>query len=313
MPDLHAGAAQRTEPGTAPGTRRHRAPWSLRLAPYLFLLPNMLIFGVFTIYPAISGFNISLYSSRNGRSFEWAGTGNFERIFTDAEFYQALTNTVVFVAAFVGIGVTISVVLAVLLNAQGVGKSFFRSVFFLPMLLSPVVVGILWRWMLERNGGLVNAALGWFGIGQVPWLVDPTLAMIAVIAVSLWTNVGFYTMILLAGLQAIDPSLYEAASLDGASPLQQFRAVTLPLLAPTTMVVLILSTIHGFQSFDVIYNLTGGGPVGGTTLLVQYVYDNAFGPQMQYGMAAAGSVVLFLIVLAFTLLNWLVGRRAEAV
>lgn len=306
-------AATAPAPAPARPSRRRRVPWSLKAAPYLFLLPNMVIFGLFTIWPAISGFNISLYSSRNGRTFEWAGTGNFERIFSDADFYQALINTIVFVLAFVGLGVCIAVVLSVLLNAQGFGKSFFRSVFFLPVLLSPVVVGIVWRWLLERNGGLVNEALGAIGIPAVPWLVNPQLAMVSVIAVSLWTNVGFYTMILLAGLQSIDPNLYEAASLDGASHLQQFRSITLPMLAPTTMVVLILSTIHGFQAFDVIYNLTGGGPVGATTLLVQYVYDNAFGPQMQYGMAAAGSVVLFVIVMCFTLLNWLLGRRAEAV
>ncbi|PZP15397.1 MAG: sugar ABC transporter permease [Brachybacterium faecium] len=306
-------AATASTAAPARPSRRRRVPWSLKAAPYLFLLPNMVIFGLFTIWPAISGFNISLYSSRNGRTFEWAGTGNFERIFSDAEFYQALFNTIVFVLAFVGLGVCIAVVLAVLLNAQGFGKSFFRSVFFLPVLLSPVVVGIVWRWLLERNGGLVNEALRAIGIPAVPWLVDPQLAMVSVIAVSLWTNVGFYTMILLAGLQSIDPNLYEAASLDGASHLQQFRSITLPMLAPTTMVVLILSTIHGFQAFDVIYNLTGGGPVGATTLLVQYVYDNAFGPSMQYGMAAAGSVVLFVIVMCFTLLNWLLGRRAEAV
>lgn len=306
-------AATASTAAPARPSRRRRVPRSLKAAPYLFLLPNMVIFGLFTIWPAISGFNISLYSSRNGRTFEWAGTGNFERIFSDAEFYQALFNTIVFVLAFVGLGVCIAVVLAVLLNAQGFGKSFFRSVFFLPVLLSPVVVGIVWRWLLERNGGLVNEALGAIGIPAVPWLVDPQLAMVSVIAVSLWTNVGFYTMILLAGLQSIDPNLYEAASLDGASHLQQFRSITLPMLAPTTMVVLILSTIHGFQAFDVIYNLTGGGPVGATTLLVQYVYDNAFGPSMQYGMAAAGSVVLFVIVMCFTLLNWLLGRRAEAV
>ncbi|WME23728.1 carbohydrate ABC transporter permease [Brachybacterium sp. GU-2] len=300
---------------TAPvGTRRRRrVPWSLRAAPYLFLLPNMVIFGLFTIYPAFSGLNISLYSSRNGRTFEWAGLGNYRRIFADDDFFQSMGATLVFVLAFVALSVAISVVLSVQLNAQRVGRAFFRSVFFLPVLLSPVVVGIVWRWLLERNGGLVNAALGALGIPAVPWLVDPTLAMVSVVAVSLWVNVGFYTMILLAGLQSIDPNLYEAASLDGASPLHQFRHITLPMLAPTTMVVLILSTIHGFQSFDVIYNLTGGGPVGATTLLVQYVYDNAFGPQMQYGMAAAGSVVLFAIVMAFTLLNWLVGRRAEAV
>lgn len=300
---------------TAPARRprRRRMPWSLRAAPYLFLLPNMVIFGLFTIYPAFSGLNISLYSSRNGRTFEWAGVGNYQRIFADDDFFQAMVNTIVFVIAFVGLSVIISVLLAVQLNAQHFGKSFFRSVFFLPVLLSPVVVGIVWRWLLERNDGLVNAALGSLGLPQIPWLVNPNLAMLSVIAVSLWVNVGFYTMILLAGLQSIDPNLYEAASLDGANPMRQFQHITWPMLAPTTMVVLILSTIHGFQAFDVIYNLTGGGPVGATTLLVQYVYDNAFGPQMQYGMAAAGSVVLFAVVMGFTLLNWVLGRRAEAV
>ncbi|GAA4531037.1 sugar ABC transporter permease [Brachybacterium paraconglomeratum] len=302
-----------TAPAPVRSPRRRRVPWSLRAAPYLFLLPNMVIFGLFTIYPAFSGLNISLYSSRNGRTFEWAGLGNYERIFADDDFFQAMFNTILFVIAFVGLSVIISVLLSVQLNAQKIGKSFFRSVFFLPVLLSPVVVGIVWRWLLERNGGLVNAALEAIGIGQVPWLVDPNLALLSVVAVSLWVNVGFYTMILLAGLQSIDPNLYEAASLDGASPTRQFQHITWPMLAPTTMVVLILSTIHGFQAFDVIYNLTGGGPVGATTLLVQYVYDNAFGPQMQYGMAAAGSVVLFAVVMGFTVLNWLLGRRAEAV
>jgi ABC-type sugar transport system permease subunit len=135
---------------------------------------------------------------------------------------------------------------------------------------------------------------------------------VCIVFVGLWTHVGFYTMIALAGLQSIDRSMYEAASVDGASRTQQFWGITLPLLMPTVMVVLILSTINGFQAFDFIYNLTGGGPVGGTTLLVQYIYDNAFGPKHQYGMAAAASVILFLVVLGFTLLNWWFGRRREA-
>lgn len=298
----------------APDPRRARRfrPGGTLLTPYLFLLPNMLIFGVFTIWPAINGFNISLYSSTTGRRFEWAGLGNYREISTDEDFWQALTNTLLYVVGFVSLSVACSVLLAVALNAQLRGRSFFRAIFFLPVLLSPVVVGLMWRWMLERRGGLINAALQQVGLPEMPWLVDGRLAMLCIIFVGLWTHVGFYTMIALAGLQSIDRSMYEAASVDGASRTQQFWGITLPLLMPTVMVVLILSTINGFQAFDFIYNLTGGGPVGGTTLLVQYIYDNAFGPKHQYGMAAAASVILFLVVLGFTLLNWWFGRRREA-
>lgn len=292
--------------------RRPYRPGGNRLTPYLFLLPNMLIFGVFTIWPAFNGFNISLYASTNGRRFEWAGIGNYEKIANDAEFWSALLNTLVYVAGFVAFSVVCAVLLAVALNAQLQGRSFFRAVFFVPVLLSPVVVGLMWRWMLERRGGLINAGLEVVGAPALPWLVDGTLAMVVTIFVGLWTNVGFYTMIALAGLQSIDGSLYEAASVDGASSVQKFWGLTLPLLLPTVMVVLILATINGFQAFDFIYNLTGGGPVGATTLLVQYVYDSAFGPRNQYGLGAAASVVLFCIVLCFTLFNWWVGRKREA-
>lgn len=294
------------------GGRRRYRPGGNAATPYLFLFPNMLIFGLFTIWPAINGFNISLYSSRAGRQFEWAGLGNFEQIAGDGSFWQALQNTLVYVVGFVGFSVAGSILLAVLLNAQLRGRSFFRAVFFLPVLLSPVVVGLMWRWLLERRGGLINAALESVGFSPMPWLIDGTLAMIVTIFVGLWTHMGFYTMIMLAGLQSIDGSLYEAASVDGASARQKFFGVTLPLLLPTAMVVLILSTINGFQAFDFIYNLTGGGPVGGTTLLVQYIYDNAFGPNHQYGLAAAASVILFLIVLSFTVVNWLFGRKRGA-
>lgn len=302
-----------TVAGPAPTRRRPRyRPGGTLLTPYIFLLPNMLVFGLFTIWPAINGFNISLYASTTGRSFEWAGLDNYRAIGADDRFWSALTNTLVYVAGFVALSVVCSVLLAVALNAQLRGRSFFRAVFFLPVLLSPVVVGLMWRWMLERRGGLINAGLQALGGPEVPWLVDGRLAMVSIIFVGLWTNVGFYTMITLAGLQSIDGSLYEAASVDGASRVQQFWGITLPLLMPTVMVVLILATINGFQAFDYIYNLTGGGPVGGTTLMVQFIYDNAFGPRREYGMAAAASVILFLVVLGFTLVNWFIGRRREA-
>ena len=293
--------------------RRRKVPLGLRLAPYLFVLPNMVIFGLFTIWPAINGFNISLYSSGNGRTFDWVGLGNYQRILTDDQFWGVVRNTVVFALAFVVLCVVIATALAVLLQAQVRGKAFFRAVFFLPVLLSPVVVGLVWNWILERRGGLLNTFLSPFGGGEVGWLIDSELVLACVIAVGVWMNVGFYILILLAGLQGIDPSLYEAARMDGATAWQQFRSITAPLLQPSLLVVLVLSTIHGFQAFDFIYTLTGGGPVGATTLIVQYIYERGFVSPIRYGFASAGSVLLFVTVFALTLVNWFVGRRREAV
>jgi alpha-1,4-digalacturonate transport system permease protein len=301
-------SAQRQEPAK----RRWSRPLGPRVAPYLFVLPNMVIFGIFTIYPALYGFNLSLYDSRNGRTFTYVGTQNYQRIVTDPQFLTVARNTALFVVAFVVVSTVLSVLFAVLLDTQLRGRSFFRSVLFLPVILSPVIVGLVWGWLLDRNTGLVNSISGAVGLGQPGWLTEPRLALAAVVAVGVWTHLGFYSLIMLAGLQSIDRTLYEAAGLDGASAWQRFRHITLPLLKPTTLVVLILATIHGFQAFDFIYNLTGGGPVGATTLIVQFIYEKAFQSPIRYGLAAAGSVLLFLTVFTITLVNWLIGRRQEA-
>ncbi|MDO5494745.1 MAG: sugar ABC transporter permease [bacterium] len=297
----------------APQKRRRNVPWTLRLAPYLFLLPNMAIFGLFTIYPAINGVNISLYASPNGRIFRWVGIGNYETILSDPTFWQAARATAIYTVAYVLLSVVIATLLAVLVNSQGWGKTFFRGVFFVPVLISPVVVGLVWGWILQRQGGLLNTALGAVGIGEIPWLIDQNWALVAVIAVGVWMQAGFYMLILLAGLQGIDPSLYEAARMDGASSTKQFTAITMPLLQPTMVVVVVLGTIHGFQAFDFIFTLTGGGPTRATTLMVQYIYDNGFVSPIRYGIAAAGGVILFVVIFLVTILNYFVSRRREAV
>lgn len=295
-----------------PRLRQRKAPLKMRLVPYLFLLPNMAIFGLFTVWPAINGFNISMYSSSNGRTFRWEGTGNYQRILTDEDFWGIVRNTVVYALAFVLLSVVLGVMLAVLVDQQRRGRTFFRSVFFIPVLISPVVAGLVWNWMLERQNGLTNTFLGTLGIPEVPWLVDNTLAMVVVIGVGTWMQVGFYMLILLAGLQSIDPSVYEAAKIDGASRWQQFISLTFPLLQPSILVVVVLATIHGFQAFDFIYTLTGGGPVGATTLIVQYIYENGFVSPIRYGVATAGSVLLFCAIFALTIANWMIGRKREA-
>ena len=296
----------------APTRGRRRRLTPITVAPYLFVLPNMLVFGLFTIWPAINMFNISLYDSTNGRTFRWVGLENYAELTSSAAFIRTLTSTLVFTVAFVVLTTILATGYAILLNQSFRGRSLFRAVLFLPSLLSAVVVGLLWGWILNRTNGLLNVSLGALGLPQPGWLVDGRLAMLVIVFVGLWIHVGFYTLIMLSGLQGIDPTVYEAASIDGAGPAQQFRTMTWPLLRPTTLVVVILATISGFQSFDFIWTLTGGGPVGATTLMVQYIYERAFESPIRYGLASAGGVILFVCVFGFTLLNYLNGRRQEA-
>ena len=292
--------------------RRSVINWRRRLMPYLFIAPNMFIFIVFIIWPAIRGFQISFFDSIDGRTFTPVGTGNYRAIFGDPTVASVAKNTAIYVIFYVLISTVLSIGFALIVNEQKFAKGFFRSVLFLPVMLSPVVVGLIWNDVLDRKVGPLNSLLQALGGGSPGWLVEPKLGMIAVIFVGVWVHIGFYSIILLAGLQGIDRSLLEAAAIDGATRTQIIRTIILPLLKPTTLVIIILATIHGFQSFDFIYTLTGGGPLGATTLIVQYIYDRAFQSPIQYGLGSAAGVILFMIIFAFTALNFLVGKKREA-
>ena len=283
-----------------------------KLTPYLFVLPNMAVFGLFTIWPALNGFNISFYDSKNGRTFRPVGTGNYDRILSSPEFWTVVRHTVLFVVGFVVVSTVLATVLALLLHSQKRGRGALSAAYFLPFVVSPVVVGLIWSAALQRQTGLVNSVTSALGLGRPAWLVDPDLALVSVIMVGVWIHLGFYTMILLSGLQSIDESLYEAATIDGAGTWQKIRLITLPLLRPTTVVVVTLATIAGFQAFDFIYTLTGGGPVAATTLIIQYIYQNGFTAPIAYGLASAAAVILFIVIFAVTFLNYVVGRRKEA-
>ena len=296
-----------------PARRRGPRRWTVKWAPYLFVLPNMLLFATFTIYPALNGFNLSLYDSSNGRTFTYVGLENYQQILTSAEFWSVARATAIFVVATVILTTVTATALAIALNAQQRGKGLLRAAYFVPFLVSPVVVGLIWRLALERQSGFLNTALEAIGLGQPGWLLEPGLALGVVIFVGLWIQVGFYALIILAGLQGIDGSIYEAATMDGATWSQQLRSITLPLLRPTTLVVVVLSTIHAFQAFDYIYTLTGGGPLGATTLIVQYIYESSFQSPIQFGLASAAGVILFLVVFGVTLINYMAGRRQEAI
>jgi alpha-1,4-digalacturonate transport system permease protein len=294
---------------------------------YLFVLPNMLIFSVFVLFPMVLNF---YYSGTGGvRLFpedrSWVGVDNYEIIFdcedfTDPNscdedfFWRAVFNTAFFVVFQVSGMVAFALLTALILNREIAGRGFFRSVFFYPVLLSPVVVGLIWKWILQRNG-ILNGVLDSLDPGRDPtlFLLEKDSAKFWVVLVSIWAQMGFYTLILLAGLQSIPGVLYEAGEIDGTNNWQAFRFITLPLLMPTMFVVLVLSLIRAVQVFDQVFVLTGGGPGTATKYMVQYIYETGFSNQIpRRGLAASASVLLGFVLLCFTLVQLWLGRKSEA-
>jgi len=289
--------------------RRHAWPW---YAPLLFLGPNVLVFGVFIIIPALYNFYLSLFRVTLATPPVYVGLGNFAEMGRDDVFWSASRNTAVFVVADMVFTMFFALAIALLLNGPIRARGFFRGIFFYPFLLSPVIVAEIWRWVLNTQYGLLNAFLRMIHLPIQPWLLRPNYAMDWVIISNVWATVGFFALILLAGLQAIQPALYEAAEVDGASRWNTLLFVTLPLLTPSLVVVFILGTIRAFQAFEYIYVLTGGGPGFSTLMIVQYIYRAAF-QQTEFGLAAAASLLLVIVLGILTGLQYLMGRLGEAI
>jgi alpha-1,4-digalacturonate transport system permease protein len=293
---------------------------------YVFLLPNMLIFGIFVLFPML----VNIYYSFTGgtnlfpQDRPFVGLENFRVLFTcenfldpntctEDLFWRAVYNTIKFVS-FQVVGIVLfSLITALILNRKIVARGFFRSVYFYPVLLSPVVVALIWKWILQRDG-LFNALIIGLGGERINFLLNSDWATFWVIFISIWANMGFFTLILLAGLQSIPPDLYEAGSMDGTNEWQSFRHITLPLLMPTMLVVLVLSLIRAVQVFDQVYVLTGGGPGSATLYMVQYIYNKGFSDQIHiFGLAAAASVIMAAVLMVFTLLQLYLSRKSDAV
>ncbi|MGQ9888803.1 MAG: carbohydrate ABC transporter permease [Aggregatilineales bacterium] len=293
---------------------------------YVFVLPNLLIFGVFILLPMFLNFYYAFTGGTNllPQDRPFVGFDNFQRLFTCQDFFQpntcledrfarSMVNTAVFVTSQVALVVLISLVTALALNRKIVARGFFRSVFFYPVLLSPVVVALIWKWILQQDG-LLNALIVSLGGDRVSFLTSGDWARFWVVIISVWSTMGFYTLILLAGLQSIPTELYEASSIDGASAWTAFWSITMPLLMPTMMVVLVLSVIRAVQIFDVVFAFTGGGPGTATLYLVQYIYNTAFTNLTNlYGLASAASVILAFVLVVFTLLQLRLGGTTSDV
>jgi alpha-1,4-digalacturonate transport system permease protein len=286
----------------------------IRGMAYVFVLPNLLIFGIFILFPMLLNF---VYAFTGGTEFfpnqrPWVGTANFEQLLTcqnfldpntcyQDRFWRAVYNTIFYVVFQVGFMVVFSLVTALVLNRKIKLRGFFRSVYFYPVLLSPIVVALIWKWILQENG-LLNGILTGLGFDKVPFMVDASWARFWVVGISVWAFMGFYTLILLAGLQAIPAELYEAAQIDGAGAWKSFLNITLPLLMPSMVVVLVLSLIRAVQIFDVVFAFTGGGPGTATLYMVQYIYDNGFAsPTKIYGLAASASLLMAGVLIVLTL------------
>lgn len=296
--------------------------FGMQRAVWLFLFPNILLFGLFAFVPIF--LNV-LYAFTSGEQIllgdrPYTGMSNFETLaqcdnYLDPNtcerdiFWRALWNTSWFVTLQVGFMVGVSLLTALVLNRDIRARGFFRAVFFFPVMLSPVVVALIWKWILLRNG-LLNATLDSWGLEGVNWLLDPSWAFGWSVFLSVWAHMGFYTLILLAGLQAIPRDVYEAALMDRASPWRAFRRITLPLLSPTMLVVLVLALIKGVQTFDEIFAFTGGGPGSATTLIIQYIYETGFaGAPRLFGLAAAASIILAIVLIVLTAAQFWVNRR----
>ena len=285
------------------------------LAGWVFAAPALLAIGVFFFVPvaaalAMSFTDFDIYALADPANLRFTGLANYRALLANPLFWQALGNTVFFVVLGVPLSIGASLGAAMLLNSPLARfKGFFRTALFAPVVTTLVAVAVVWRYLLHTRYGFVNEALGAFGIAPIDWLGDPTWAMPAIVLLSVWKNFGYNMVILLAGLQAIPPDLYEAARLDGARRWALFRHITLPALAPLLLVVSILTMAGHFQLFAEPYVMTQGGPAQRTVTVLYLMYEEGF-KWWSLGSASAVAFVLFLIMFAITLLQMRVSRRA---
>lgn len=290
-----------------PRNRSH-GTFEQTLAPMLFLAPNLLIFGIFIILPAILGLRMSLFDWSFLEGSTFVGLKNFRDILHDSMFWLTLKNTLVYVVAVVPLLATFALALALPLAEEGKGMGVFRAIYYVPTMLSMIIVGIAWRWLLGYDLGIINYVLRLAGRKPVPWLTDGTMATISLIFVTVWTRVGYFMMMFVGGLQAISKTYYEAAEIDGAGRFTVFRRITLPLLRPIILVVVVLATIEAFKAYELIFVMTKGGPGTSTKFIVQYIYQAAF-EEDRMGYGAAMSVILMAIIGVFTALQFAAQRE----
>jgi alpha-1,4-digalacturonate transport system permease protein len=281
-----------------------------RLFPYALVAPTLLLLAVFTLFPLVQGFWTSFFkrglvvAPRAPSTHPvFVGLDNYLALASDPEFTGTLVKTVGFVCVAVPLVIVVSLALALLLARPFRGVGAIRAVVFFPYMTSLLIVGIVWKWLLGYNSGLINFMLDLAGMAPVPWLENELLAQAALVFVWVWANAGFYMMIFIAGLMMIPGDYYEAAAIDAASPWRAFRRITLPLLRPTMLIALVLASVEAFKVYEVVVSLTHGGPGRATVYLIQAIYETGFTKPASAGFAAAQSMALFAILMALTVLQ----------
>ena len=282
---------------------------------YLYLLPALVILGVFSFYPVVRSLLMG-FTTIHWRTFEVSEVGlhNFRWLMEDERFGLALRNTFTFVIGVVPASIIISLIIAVLLNSKIKGAAIFRSIYFLPFVTSTIAIAMVWSWIYNTNNGILNYFLGLFGVDPIRWIEHPDYAMLSLIIMSVWSSLGFNIVILLAGLQTINKQLYLAAKVDGAPAWRRFFTVTIPMLSPSIFFVSVLGVINSFRVFGEVYALFAQGqnaipgPAGSALTVVYFIYER-FYEMRQFGRAAAAAVVLFVIIFIFTILQFLVGKK----
>lgn len=295
--------------GTA-RSRRRRRPVRFNSA-YLFVAPSAVLIAVFILEPIVASGWMSLHEWAIGeQTHRFLGLGNYRQLAGDSRFWNALQVTLLYTVVVAVGQVLLGLAVAARLRRTTWWSSLARTAYFFPYIASLVVVGIIWKFLLDPQVGLVDAWLGRLGVTGPDWLQSTALALPAVMAVGIWKNLGFTMIILLAGMQAVPEQLYEAAKLDGAGPWNQFRSVTLPVLRPALLFTTLIATITGLHLFDLVFAMTGGGPIFHTESIVMYLYQKGF-VEFQMGYASAVAWVLFLVILAISIVQLRVARYRD--
>lgn len=304
-------AAKNTEIARPSDTRRmSRIIDSDGFTAFVFLVIPLLLLGALKFYPVFFNVVISFTNYDLSPNFRVVGLRNYQEIFTNDVYLKAIRNTLLYVVGTVPIGTFLSLSIAALLNQAIRGRLFFRTAFYLPVVTSVAATALVWRWIMNPQGGLANTVLDGLGLPGLGWLTDPNTAMFSLVIITLWGGLGGNMIIFLAGLQGIPGELYEAAEIDGARAWQSFFYITIPMLSPVTLFVVVTYTIAIFRSFGLIFMLTQGGPSLTTNTLVWEVYQAAFG-YLRFGLGAAISVVLLLTILLLSIPIRLLQREED--
>ena len=278
----------------------YKTPWE-KVRAYVYILPALIFLGLFTVYPVIDMVVRSFQKWNLVTPPTWVGVKNYDYIFKRKEFKEAIVHTITYAIFVVGLGLSISTLFAVWLSKSTFMNNLTRTVMFMPHVIALISVAMVWAWIMNKNNGLLNMVLGFFGIPPLKWADSADTAMMSIIIVALWKAIGYNTMLIYAAIQNVPQELYEAADLDNANAVKKFIKITLPMISPQMFMLLITATTGSFRVFDTVRVMTHGGPGTSTQVLVYYIYEQAFVLNNKVGYAFAAAVVLMLMIGVLTL------------